>query len=297
MGTVPIVNTTRHSQYFDPSDFKGIIDIIGCGATGSSVGTELARYGFSKIRAWDFDKVENHNISNQKYVLADVGSFKVDALSVTIKEISGLDITTYTRACIEDDRLGEIVFLLTDSMSSRKEIAKAIRKSPTSLMIETRMGEDEGWIYVIRPDVEDEWNAWKKTLVGDSNSADAPSSMYAEPSACGGGKIVIGGVASMLAAQSVLYLIQYLRYQRDMKGSAMPPHETVFGVSPILSAFYRNFESDTIATPKDKVQTGDIAFASAISGDESMLNEQDNSSELSTIIDELRNDERISTYS
>ena len=78
-----------------PDSMRGIgINIIGVGAVGSFAALALAKMGFKNIKVFDDDKVEEHNISNQFYKLADIGKLKVDALAGMIKEFEDINIIT-----------------------------------------------------------------------------------------------------------------------------------------------------------------------------------------------------------
>lgn len=151
-----IVDTMRHIKVFDPNTLNDQrIDIIGVGATGSRIAISLAKLGLQDIHIWDFDIVESHNIANQAFGLADCGRPKVEALAAIIKAQTGLDVTAHNEKVTGRTTLGNIVFLLTDTMASRKEIWDgAIRFKPQiQIMIETRMGVDEGRVYNIRPTI------------------------------------------------------------------------------------------------------------------------------------------------
>ncbi len=62
--------------------------IGGIGATGSQAAVTLARIGIGKIIIIDGDVLEKHNIGNQVYRRAQIGSSKVDALIEIIDEIN-----------------------------------------------------------------------------------------------------------------------------------------------------------------------------------------------------------------
>ncbi len=43
------------------------VSILGCGASGSALGLQLAKLGVPMLGLWDADIVEEHNLSNQYY--------------------------------------------------------------------------------------------------------------------------------------------------------------------------------------------------------------------------------------
>lgn len=73
------------------------ITVCGAGAIGSLLAETLARQGFAKLTAIDFDRVERHNLATQAYAAADVGTLKVKALQNRIFRDVGLRIETSNR--------------------------------------------------------------------------------------------------------------------------------------------------------------------------------------------------------
>ena len=131
----------------------------------------LAKLGLSNIHVWDFDHVEAHNLANQAFMKDDIGKFKVDAVKKLVKTSTGRDAVTIHNESVDgSQQLGDIVFMLTDTMASRKQIWQAgIReKSATKLMVETRMGVDEGRVYTIEPSNPSHIKRWEDTLYDDA---------------------------------------------------------------------------------------------------------------------------------
>lgn len=145
------VNPLRHMEVFDPRSFgRRRVDVIGVGATGSHVVVSLAKLGVDNIHVWDPDKVESHNVANQAFGNGDIGSPKVEALARIVKALTGDEIATHCERVTGDTQgLGDLVFLLVDSMKTRREIFEGALQSnlTTQLLIETRMGADSGRIY------------------------------------------------------------------------------------------------------------------------------------------------------
>lgn len=205
-----MLDITRHVDVFSPALFgERIIDIIGVGATGSRVAESIAKLGLRNIRVHDFDKVEKHNIPNQIYGANHVDQFKVDALKSIIKDQTGIEIQTSNKRVDGTERFGEIVFLLTDSMKSRKEIWKGgIRYKPNvKLMIETRMGPNNGRVYTINPSNPKEVRGWEDSLYGDDE---------APVSECGT-TITVGPTANIIAGMAVWQMIDWHQRQEKLK--------------------------------------------------------------------------------
>lgn len=213
------VDATRHLEVFDPDRWGDRrIDVIGAGATGSRIAVSLAKLGITNLHVWDDDVVEEHNVANQIYGNEHIGQFKVDALQQIIQDATGTNIFIYRERACSSIRCGEVVFLLTDTMESRREIWEGLKWKPhIGLVIETRMGVDQGRIYAIHPINPAHIRRWEETLYDDEES---------EVSACGS-KISVGPTAELISGYAVW---QFLRWAADT--DAPLENEIIFGVRP-----------------------------------------------------------------
>ena len=186
------VENLRHVKVFDGRTFKKSVHVIGAGATGSYLLLQLAKLGVQDIHVWDFDKIEDHNLANQLYGPDHIGMNKVDAIQKVLKEQADMDITVHAER-VTDQRLDGVVFLLTDTMASRKEIfANSLKFKPhVDLVIETRMGAQEMVIHAFEPVHPGLVEKWESTLTSDDVEVAAPSDC--------GAQTTIGATASMLA--------------------------------------------------------------------------------------------------
>lgn len=228
-----MIDPLRHMEVFSPDAFGNRrVDVIGAGATGSKVVLSLAKLGIQNIHVWDFDKVEPHNIANQVFGNDDVGKLKVDALKEIVQRQTGTVIHTHAERVDGTQELGAVVFLLTDTMASRKEIwTKGLKfKLRTKLMIETRMGADSGRVYTINPSKLPEVKGWESTLYDDK---------VAETSACGA-TTSVGPTAGFLSELAVWQLIRWFSIEEGREDEL--DHEIVFSLRPMLT-MNRQFES------------------------------------------------------
>ena len=152
-----------------PEDFPYPIHVLGAGSVGGNIVLMLAKLGFLNITAYDFDIVEQHNVSNQVYGRKDIGKIKVEALSDLIFQNTG----TVVKAVCEkftDGQLSGIVFLAVDSMEARKQIWKtSVRTNfDVRLLIEIRMSKESGIIFAIHPNDTTEINCYEKNFYNDS---------------------------------------------------------------------------------------------------------------------------------
>lgn len=197
------MDISRHEEIINPNNCKYPISIIGCGATGSWVATILAKMGFTNINLYDFDIVEEHNLANQNYTEEDINKFKIEALGEKLKKYNkDIIITCNNKEVNKNDKLYGIVFLLTDTMSSRKEIYEGcIKNNPNvKLLIETRMGADQTIIYTIQPCDYKQQKQYINTFYGDD---------IAETSFCGT-SISVLPTAMSVASQAVWQMINFL---------------------------------------------------------------------------------------
>lgn len=196
------LDVRRHMDLFDPYTFGDTpITVIGAGATGSWLVLQLAKLGIANITVYDFDVVEEHNIPNQLFGLDDIGQPKVVALQRIIAEYTGTQIKIHNEKFTRG-RLKGYVFVMVDSMSSRKEIFETSikAKSNVKLMIEPRMGLNEGRIYNVIPTDSTHCRRWEECWYPGSE---------AEVSACGTSQSVIT-TAILTASICVRQLINHV---------------------------------------------------------------------------------------
>lgn len=219
------LNFLRHESVFDPDQFHEQVDVIGAGATGSRIVMSLARLGVKDIHVWDFDKIEEHNVPNQIFGRNDVGASKADAMRKLVLRDTGTKISSHKRKVNGKQPLGEVVFLLTDTMESREEIWKNGIKNNTGvrLMIETRMGPDCGYVYSVNPCLPKDVRAWEKTLYKDEES---------EESACGA-TVTVGPTADVLAGIAVWQFIKWFRQSRGEDLDNQLEFEVMYGMRPM----------------------------------------------------------------
>lgn len=144
------MNYDRHIDIFDPALFDERVDVVGCGAVGSRIAISLAKLGIRKLHLWDFDTVEAHNVANQTFGIRDVGKLKVDALEEQIKYLTGSFVEKHPVPATGKDTFGDVVFIVTDTMSSRRDVYSSVRKR-AKLVIECRMATASLRVYSIIP--------------------------------------------------------------------------------------------------------------------------------------------------
>lgn len=218
------IDTLRHQSIFSPEEFgHKQVDVIGVGATGSRVALSLAKLGIENIHIWDFDTVAEHNIPNQIFGPSDIGQLKVDCTARIIKEATGTKLSTHAEKVDGSQTLGQVVFLLTDTMKSRQEIWAGALKYHlgTSLVIETRMGADNGRVYSLNPNQPSHIKAWEETLYDDA---------AAEVSLCGAA-ISVGPTAEIISGLAVWQMIRWFNIGQGKEGEE--ENEIIFSLCPM----------------------------------------------------------------
>lgn len=204
MSTLSLI---RHQHIFNPLNYDHVpINIVGCGATGSRVFMSLIELGLTNIRCFDFDTVEEHNIANQAFMHKHIGMTKVDALADLYRMKVGLaesdplpdgmefNCTALPLADADAEYEG-IVFLLTDTMASRKDIYEGCIKDNFMIpcVVETRMATTHGNSFCFDPNDPDKAQAWIDSLIDDGE---------AEVSPCGS-PLSVGNTAAGIASLAV----------------------------------------------------------------------------------------------
>lgn len=193
---------SRQINILNPKEFNKRINIIGVGATGSWMSLALAKMGLSNLHLYDFDTVGEHNLPNQMFGIRDINRNKALSMRNIIKMLTGFVIKAKDEKIEGDTPLQGIVFMLTDTMKSRKDIYyKAIKNNPkVELLIETRMDLRGGRIYVIDPSNREHIKKYEETLYGDDE---------AEVSACGVSQTVLP-TALGITSHAIWKLLDYI---------------------------------------------------------------------------------------
>jgi len=124
-----MIDLSKSYEFFKPENCPERIHIIGCGAIGSTVAENLARYGITRMTLYDFDFVEPHNIANQLFTQEDIGKPKIQAVAEYLAKINP-DITKDLKLAEKGytgQKLSGYVFLCVDNIDLRREIATACK--------------------------------------------------------------------------------------------------------------------------------------------------------------------------
>lgn len=78
----------RHGKELQAKFTGSTVAICGLGGLGSNIAVSLARAGIGRLILIDFDKVDISNLHRQQYQADQIGLYKTEALTETLKRIA-----------------------------------------------------------------------------------------------------------------------------------------------------------------------------------------------------------------
>lgn len=170
------VSYKRQTGLFNPAtEADATITIAGLGNIGSQTAMALSRLGFTSFNLYDYDTIEEHNLSSQYFSVADVGKLKTEAI---VKHMRAVNPAVLPLACPTKydpkQTTSGILICAVDTMKARKEFCKTLlkQKDRPELIIDGRMGGGQIEIYTLTTPEE-----WEKTFT-DKPSNDPCSARY-----------------------------------------------------------------------------------------------------------------------
>ena len=170
-------------EFFDPTDVKESIHIIGCGAIGSTIVELLVRLGFTKLHLYDFDVVTDYNVANQMYRHCDIGNQKLYALSAICTTINpDIEFTLHSKGWVPGTPLNGYVFLCVDNIELRAQIVKEhLYNTNISAMFDYRMRLTDAQAYAANWDNQKQ----KENFLASMDFTEAEAKTGTPVSACG----------------------------------------------------------------------------------------------------------------
>ena len=144
-----MIDINKHLEFFNPTTVTDDIHIIGVGAVGSYIALQIAKLGTSRLHIWDFDTVEEHNITNQVYTFKDIGRLKTEALKDHL-QASNPEMEVITHGKYERQPLTGYIFMEVDSVELRHRIAEQNQFNRLiKYVIDGRIGLSSGQVFVV----------------------------------------------------------------------------------------------------------------------------------------------------
>lgn len=186
--------------------YKRDILVIGTGGIGSWLNVLLSRTGCN-LHIFDFDVVEEHNISGQLFKINDSGTEKTEAIKNLIKEVSGeCEVETYGKY-LPDSITNDIVLSAVDNMATRRlaftkwvENLNEVEDRSKCIFIDGRLLAEQLQIFCIKGNDEEAINKYEKEYLFSDDVVDEEDCTYKQTSHC----------AAMIASHMTAFLTNFL---------------------------------------------------------------------------------------
>ena len=163
-----ILNLSRQNKLVPKDKIdEYTIEVFGIGSVGSHVIKTLAKTGFTNIKAYDMDKVEEENIAAQAFDFRHEGLQKTEAIKQIVKESCGFDINVFDGEIKEDTLINAepktIYCCFFDSFEGRKMVFNKLKDYPV-IFIDGRIGMYDMRHYLIDCSDKEQIESYEKTL-------------------------------------------------------------------------------------------------------------------------------------
>jgi len=172
-----MIDTTRQSGIIPDEIVQNrSVAIVGAGAIGSHVAEALCKMGIRKIRIYDFDDVESHNVANQGYFVTEIGYKKCEALQQRLSEGTGAEIIAEDRKFEGGETFQEdYVISAVDNMSARSDIwSSFLVSSGAKYFLDGRMGAREGSVFYVDKSNANSVSYYDQSLFPDEEAVQLP---------------------------------------------------------------------------------------------------------------------------
>lgn len=161
----------KEAPWYNPDQ---AVAIGGLGSIGSWLTLFMGRL-VNKIYVYDFDTIEEHNLSGQLYGKDDIGNYKQDATK-NVASIYNPNTNIIKRGKFEEGSgVTKVSFACFDSMKARRDMFESWRKiDDRELFIDGRLTAEELWVYAVTPDTEEKYD--NEYLLSDDEIDELPCS-------------------------------------------------------------------------------------------------------------------------
>jgi hypothetical protein len=192
------MNFSQQRKLFEP-ELARPVTLIGAGAVGSHIASQLCRSGVTDLTVYDDDSIDSHNIPPSLYGLSDFGAYKVDALADILLRDTGVVIKKERRKYAGGKLRGAIIACV-DSMEARQLIwDNALRNPFVEILIDTRIAWEFWQVFSVKPCREGDIHFYEQFLAYQSEDAARQS--------CGTHGIIY--VSSAVATEAVTGLLKF----------------------------------------------------------------------------------------
>jgi sulfur carrier protein ThiS adenylyltransferase len=162
----------RQREIVPPDTIKRMkVTVIGVGAIGRQVATQLAAMGIQNLQFIDPDVVAPENLAAQGFLETDLDELKVVAVQEACSRInSEISIEIIGDLYNDDVEVGDVVFCCVDSMMAREFIWENVEQK-VELFLDTRMSAESMRIIAVdvaRSDGDTFW--YEETMFADEEA-------------------------------------------------------------------------------------------------------------------------------
>ena len=172
-----MIDTTRQSGIIpDELINNTTVAVVGVGAIGSHTAEAMTKMGVRKIRVFDDDTVEMHNLANQGYFLPEIGYKKCEAIAKRLIEGTGAEIIAEDKRVEDGHKFDEVyVVSAVDNMASRKSIFESFLMSTSSrYFIDGRMAARFGQVFFVDKSNRESIEKYEASLFSDEEAVALP---------------------------------------------------------------------------------------------------------------------------
>lgn len=172
-----MIDTTRQSGIIPDNKVQEIsVAIVGAGSIGSHTAEVLCKMGIRKLRIFDFDDVEGHNVANQGYYVPEIGYKKCEALRLRLGAGTGVEIIAENRKYEAGEKFQEnYVISAVDNMSSRADIWSGFLASvDCRYFLDARMGARNGSVFYVDKTSAESISRYDRSLFPDEEAVQLP---------------------------------------------------------------------------------------------------------------------------
>lgn len=212
---------------------KKVITLAGLGGIGSYVAFLLARMNPTSIFIYDDDVVESANMSGQLYSLADVDSFKVDAMANMVSSYANYNsIFAIREKFTTNSEASDIMICGFDNMMARNIFFhnwkthvenKEFSDRKNCLFIDGRLSAEYLQVYALRGDDDCSITKYANTALFSDSEADETVCSYKQTTYMANmiGSIIVNIFTNFVANELVGAPIREFPYLTTYDGNSM----------------------------------------------------------------------------
>jgi molybdopterin/thiamine biosynthesis adenylyltransferase len=158
------------------------IGLIGAGGIGAITGITLAKMGVRFLTIFDDDRVDNVNLPTQFHTVGSVHTNKAEALAGQTMLFSDEALPQIVQERVDENTLldDDIVISAVDSITARKQIWEAVKKTCRGWYLDARMSAEIFHLYIVNMDLEDTGFHGYDRMISEEDEKNVPDVVCTE---------------------------------------------------------------------------------------------------------------------